>query len=292
MVGVKQRTVTVDGHRLAYQDAGAQTDPVVVLVHGLLSASATWGATIEPLAARGLRVLAVDLVGHGASDKPAGRYLLDDFARSLAGFLDAVGVDSMTLCGHSLGGAIAVHFGYHYPDRVQRLVLVSAGGLGKEVNLALRALSVRGAEQLTAAVMGRRPVQRMLRSQRLHRALRLPPDRMDNLRRVGRTLMRPDMRSAFFASLRGVIAPAGQRGSFLEMQYLAAQLPTLLIWSAGDMVIPVAHARAAHARLPGSRLVVFPGSDHEPHRRNAEEFADEVAAFIRSSDPSSHKMGS
>jgi pimeloyl-ACP methyl ester carboxylesterase len=277
-----RRTTTVAGVRICYQEAGPPDGPVVILVHGLLSDSETWSGTIGPLAARGLRVIAVDLVGHGGSDAPRCPYLLDDFAEFLDGFFDALGLDSATICGHSLGGAIAVHFGYHYPKRIERLVLVSAGGLGKEVNLALRALSIRGAEALTGAVLGRRPVQWLLRRQWIYRALRLRPERLANFRRVGRSLMLRDRRQAFFASLRGVIRPSGQRGSFLEMKYLADHVPTLLVWSERDAIIPVRHAHATHEHLPGSRLVVLPGSTHEPHRVHAECFADEVWALVTS----------
>jgi pimeloyl-ACP methyl ester carboxylesterase len=273
---------TVDGSRISYQEAGPADGPVVVLIHGLLSDSETWSGTIGPLASRGLRVIAVDLVGHGISDAPHGPYLLDDFARFLNGFLDALNLDRVTVCGHSLGGAIAVHFGYHFPSRVDRLVLVSAGGLGKEVNLALRALSVRGAQALTGAVLGRRPVQWLLRRPWIYRVLRIGPDRMANFRRVGRSLMLRDRRHAFFASLRGVIQPSGQRGSFIEMKYLASHVPTLLIWCDRDAIIPVRHAHATHEHLPGSRLVVLPGRTHEPHRVHAECFADELRAFILS----------
>ncbi|MDQ6851923.1 MAG: alpha/beta fold hydrolase [Actinomycetota bacterium] len=282
MVDVERRAVSVAGHRLSYLDAGPLDAPVVVLVHGLLSTSGTWGRVVEPLAAHGLRVIALDLVGHGESDKPRGSYLLDDFALSLDRFFDALNIGSATMCGHSLGGAIAVHFGYHFPKRVERLVLVSAGGLGREVNLVLRALSMRGAERVTAAVMDRRPVQCLLRSPSVHRAMRVQPERLDNLRRIGRSLMRKDLRAAFFASLRAVIEPSGQRGSFVEMRYLAEQVPTLLVWSREDGIIPVAHAEATHALLPGSRLVIFDGGGHEPHHRNAVAFADEVASFIAS----------
>lgn len=271
----------MDGRRLCYLTAGPDDGPAVVLVHGLLSTSATWDRVLEPLAAHGLRVFALDLVGHGESDSSGG-YLLDDFASSLEEFFDRLDLASATVCGHSLGGAIAVHFGYHYPKRVERLVLVSAGGLGREVTLVLRALSMPGAERVTAAVMDRRAVQGMLRSPRLHRALRVKPERIDNLRRIGRSFMRPELRRAFFASLRGVIEPSGQRGSLLEMQYLAEHVPTLLVWSREDGIIPVAHAEATHARLPGSRLVLFDGGGHEPHHRHAAAFAGEVAAFIAS----------
>jgi len=275
-----RRTTTVAGHRISYQEAGPSDGPVIVLVHGLLSDSETWSGTIGPLAERGLHVIAVDLLGHGASDAPACPYLLDDFAGFLDGFLDSLGLGCATICGHSLGGAIAVHFGYHFPDRVSRLVLVSAGGLGKEVNLALRALSIRGAEGLTGAVLGRRPVQWVLRRPWIYRLLRLRPERMANFRRVGRSLMFRDRRQAFFASLRGVIRPSGQRGSFLEMKYLAAHVPTMLVWSERDAIIPVRHALATHEHLPGSRLVVLPGSTHEPHRVHADRFADEVSGFL------------
>jgi pimeloyl-ACP methyl ester carboxylesterase len=277
---IERRCTLADGSRIAYVECGPSAAPAVLLVHGLLSDSGTWSEVVEPLAARGLRVIAVDLLGHGRSDKPPGLYQLDDFALMLDGFMAALGLESATLCGHSLGGAIAIHFGYHYPKRVERLVLVSAGGLGREVSLALRLLAVPGAERLTSAVMGRRPVQRVLRSPAVHRVFHVTPARLVNLRRIGGSLFRPDARAAFFRSLRGVIGPHGQLGSFIEMEYLEAKLPTMLVWSQRDVIIPVAHAHRTHAHLPGSKLIVFTGGGHEPHRRNAEEFAAAVADFV------------
>jgi pimeloyl-ACP methyl ester carboxylesterase len=281
-VSVAHRSVVAGGHRLAYQEAGPAAGPVVVLIHGLASDSDTWDRAIAPLAAHGLRVIALDLLGHGRSDRPAGRYLLDDFAVSLDAFLAAIGVERATVGGHSLGGAIAVHFGYHYPERVERLILVSAGGLGREVHPLLRAAALPGAPLVLGAAL--RPwLLRWYGRPGLHRALRLTPENVANLRRTRRALGRADGRAAFFAALRGVIAPSGQRGSFIEMQYLAERVPTLLVWSEGDGVIPVAHAHAARAHLPGSRLEVFPGRGHEPHRRNADRFAAAVAEFVASS---------
>ena len=173
-----------------------------------------------------------------------------------------------------------MHFGYHYPHRVLRQVLVSAGGLGREVNPGLRLLTVNGAETVVGAVLDRRPVRRLLGNARLHRAFGLSEERLVNLRRIFRGLTEPDARAAFFASARGVIEPSGQRGSFIEMEYLAEHLPTLLVWSDQDSVIPVTHAHDTHAHLPTSRLVVFPGGGHEPHRRDPARFAGEVADFV------------
>jgi pimeloyl-ACP methyl ester carboxylesterase len=282
-VSAQRKSVIAAGHRLSYQEAGPADGPVVVLIHGLASDSDTWDRAIEPLAARGLRVLALDLLGHGRSDRPAGRYLLDDFAVSLEGFFQALGIERAAVGGHSLGGAIAVHFGYHYPERVERLILVSAGGLGREVHPVLRAAALPGASLVLGAVLRPR-LMRLYGRPQLHRALWLTPDNVANLRRARRALDRADGRAAFFAALRGVIAPSGQRGSFIEMRYLAEHVPTLLVWSEGDGVIPVAHARAARAHLPGSRLEVYPGRGHEPHRRNAERFAAAVAEFVLDSN--------
>jgi len=277
---MQRRSVTLDGVGVCYQEAGDPAGPPLLLVHGLLSDSTTWDRAIEPLAARGVRVLALDLPGHGCSDKPRDSYLLDYFAAALDRFLDALDLPAVIVCGHSLGGAIAVHFGYHFPHRIAGLVLVSSGGLGREVSPLLRGLAVPAAEPLLGAVMDRPVVVRVLRSPRLARMLRISPERRVNFGRIGRALVQPASRAAFFASLRGVIAPSGQRGSFLEMKYLAAHVPTLVVWSSRDGVIPVAHAHATHAYLPESRLVVFPGGGHEPHRRNALEFADAVSSFV------------
>jgi pimeloyl-ACP methyl ester carboxylesterase len=279
-----RRWVAVGEHTVSYLEAGPPDAPAVLLLHGLASDCTTWDRAVTPLAREGLHVVAVDLLGHGESDKPSGGYLLDDFAAMLAQFLAAIRLTSATVCGHSLGGAIAVHFAYHYPQHVERLVLVSAGGLGREVHPVLRAAAIPGSERVLAAVTAR-PMWRLYRHPRLHRMLRLTPENVANLRRAGRTLRDRDGRDAFFAALRGVIEPAGQRGSFVEMQYLREHVPTMLVWSEGDGVIPVRHAYATRDHLSDSELVVFPGSGHEPHRRHAQDFAEALAAFVRAKPP-------
>lgn len=275
-----RKTALAGRHTVAYLEAGPSDGPVVVLLHGLASDADTWDRAIGPLAAHGLRVLAIDLIGHGESDKPAGTYLLTDFAESLGDFLDALGVPSATLCGHSFGGAIAMFFGARHPDRVERVVLVSAGGLGREVHPVLRAAALPVAPVVLRAALGPR-LQRLYRRPELHRALRLTPDNVANLRRAARALGTQAGQASFFASLRGVIAPSGQRTASQEMRAFAERVPMLLVWNEGDPVIPLAHAKAHAARAtPSSRLVVFPSRGHEPHRRSAERFADEVAAFV------------
>jgi pimeloyl-ACP methyl ester carboxylesterase len=275
-----RKTALAGGHRIAYLEAGPVDGPVVILLHGLASDADTWDKAVGPLAARGVHVYAVDLLGHGCSDKPAGTYLLSDFADSVQTFMDALHLTSATLCGHSFGGAIAMYFGSRHPDRVERIVLVSAGGLGREVHPVLRAAALPVAPAVLRVALGPR-LRRLYRRPGLHRALRLSPDNVVNLRRAARALGTDAGQASFFASLRGVIAPTGQRAASREMRAFAEKVPMLLIWNEGDPVIPVAHAQAHTERAqPYSRLVVFPSRGHEPHRRSAERFADEVAGFV------------
>jgi pimeloyl-ACP methyl ester carboxylesterase len=272
--------VRAGDHRLAYRCAGPESGPVVVLLHGLASDSLTWDRALDHLAGEGFRAIALDLVGHGESEKPAAlQYLLEDFATSLSAFLDALDIPRAALCGHSFGGAIAVAFAERHRDRTTHLVLVSAGGLGREVHPVLRAAALPVAPALLRWATGPR-LRRLYADPRLHRLFGLTPDNITNLRRAGRALETPAGQAAFFASLRGVIEPRGQRGSFLDMGSIPLDLPVLLVGSTTDSVIPAAHARAAHAALPNSKLVVFDDGRHEPHRSHAVEFAALVSTFL------------
>jgi pimeloyl-ACP methyl ester carboxylesterase len=121
----------------------------------------------------------------------------------------------------------------------------------------------------------------LLRRRRLHRSLRLSEDALANLQRAGRGLITPSGRTAFFQTLRGVINSAGQRGSLIDLGYLPRALPTLIVWSLDDPIVPVEHAYSVHRHLPASRLELLPGASHQPHHLHAERFVAAVADFVR-----------
>src|SRR3954449_2082785 len=133
------KEMTLHGHRVAYRSAGS--GPVLVLVHGITSSSATWERVIVPLSRR-FTVIAPDLLGHGQSAKPRGDYSLGAYASGVRDLLVSLGHERATFVGHSLGGGVAMQLAYQFPERCERLVLVDSGGLGREVNLLLRAATL------------------------------------------------------------------------------------------------------------------------------------------------------
>ncbi len=115
---------TAPGVRVFVQDVGA--GPPIVLVHGFALNSRSWEYQTGAFAQAGFRVVAPDLRGFGWSDKPLGPYTYDAFAGDIAAVLEALDLRGVTLLGHSLGGAIALHTAATHPGRVARLVLADA----------------------------------------------------------------------------------------------------------------------------------------------------------------------
>ncbi|MCW2539903.1 MAG: putative hydrolase [Frankiales bacterium] len=275
---VQRRSVPVDGQLLSYLDAGPPDGPAVLLVHGLASDARTWLPLMQALADRGLRTVAPDLLGHGQSAKPPIQHDLPGHARTLLHFSRTLALGPATVVGHSLGGAVAMYLGHVFPQSMARLVLISSGGLGKAVHPVLRAAALPGASTVLQALLNERTLP-LWRQQAIHRALRLSPQAHENLARIGDNLRGRPARTAFFQTLRSVIAPHGQRGSMIEMRYLASTRPTLVVWSERDPVIPVQHGRDAARAVPGARLIVLPGRSHEPHRRHCAKVAQLIDEF-------------
>src|ERR671916_2492968 len=135
--------LTLHGHRVTYRTAGR--GPVLLLLHGIANSSQTWEHVAPRLSER-FTLIAPDLLGHGQSATPRGDYSLGAHASGVRDLLTALGQQRVTVVGHSLGGGIAMQFAYQFPERAERLVLVSSGGLGREVHLLLRAASLPGAD--------------------------------------------------------------------------------------------------------------------------------------------------
>jgi pimeloyl-ACP methyl ester carboxylesterase len=199
--------------------------------------------------------------------------------------LTALGHDRVTVIGHSFGGGIAMQFAYQFPERCERLVLVSSGGLGREVHFLLRAAALPGADYVlplltSGHLLGLgRGVGSALRWARL-----APGGDVDVLARGFASLQDAGSRQAFLHTVRAVIDVGGQRVSAHDRLELAALIPSLIVWGERDSIIPAAHGRAAHAAMPGSHLDVFPGAGHMPHDADPDRFARVLTEFCQSTD--------
>ena len=261
--------IELHGHRVCFRLRGE--GPAVVLIHGITGRSNQWEPAIEHLAAAHT-VLAPDLLGHGESAKPRGDYSLGAYARA-------------SVVGHSLGGGIAMQFAYQFPERTERLVLVSSGGLGREVHPLLRASTLPGSELVLPLLTHPRVLATGEAVGRAIGLLRLQAgtDLAEVARGFG-SLRDAEARAAFIATMRAVLDPGGQRVSALDRLYLAESVPSLIVWGEADPVIPVAHGRAAHAAMPGSRFEVFEGVGHFPQLERPYEFARLLAEFIAATE--------
>lgn len=277
------RHLTLHGHTVAYRQAGS--GPVIVLVHGITSESGTWERVLPGLA-RGRTVIAPDLAGHGESAKPRGDYSLGAHASNLRDLLLALGHDRATLVGHSLGGGIVMQFAYQFPEMCERLVLVDSGGLGREVSVLLRAATLPGAELVLPLLAATRLLDVAARVGGILDLLGVwPRTDLEQIAQGHSTLSDPETRAAFVHTLRSVVEPGGQRVDATNRLYLAGHLPFLLIWGERDSMIPVAHGRATHERLPGSRLAVLSRSGHFPQLDEPERFLEVLSDFIDSTEP-------
>jgi pimeloyl-ACP methyl ester carboxylesterase len=266
------------GYNLEYVDAGQ--GPAVLFVHGLLGTHLNWSHLIEVLS-DGKRVIAPDLFGHGASAKPMGDYSLGAHAGTLRDLLDHLGVDRVTLVGHSLGGGVALQFTYLFPERVERLVLVSSGGLGRELSLLLRAATLPGSEFVLPLVASSWVRDRgATMGKFLSRfGMHAGPDLTEAWRGLA-SLNNAESRRAFLATSRAVIDAGGQTVAAGNRLALASRIPTLLVWGGRDRIIPPAHAVNAQLAIPGSRLEIFERAGHFPHLDDPERFARLVREFI------------
>ena len=275
---MERAEIILHGHRFSYRRAG--NGPLLVLLHGIAGNSATWEDVMRRLSEHHT-VIAPDFLGHGESSKPRGDYSLGAYANGIRDLLGALGYERGTIVGHSLGGGVAMQFAYQFPERCERLVLVSSGGLGREVHLLLRAAALPGAEAVLPwlCTAGGRTVATMTHV--LGRlGLRASTD-LEEMWRNFSSLDDPAARHAFVHTVRGLIDLGGQRVSATDRLYLAAELPTLIVWGERDPLIPVRHAHVAHERIPGSRLAVFPGAGHFPYRDDPQRFAALVLDFVR-----------
>jgi pimeloyl-ACP methyl ester carboxylesterase len=275
--------VTLHGHRRAFVKVGS--GPALLLLHGLACDHTTWNPVLASLAKR-YTVIAPDLLGHGKSAKPRADYSLGGYANGMRDLLTVLGIDKVTVVGHSLGGGVAMQFAYQYPERTSRLVLVSPGGLGPEVTPIIKAITTPGFHE----VMG------VMTLPGLRHAIRfgldglsktgLPHTRdLDEVSDIVETFKDPAARRAIRHVVRAVVDWRGQIVTMTDRAYLTEAMPVCLVWGEGDDVIPASHSRRAGALAPQMSVTLLPNSGHFPHKDHPDLFVKILNNFIRTTEP-------
>ena len=219
---------------------------------------------------------ALDLPGHGDSDKLTIDYDIAPGIKVFRRFLERIGEPRVALIGNSSGGLIALRFALEYPDQVTHLVLVDSVGLGKEVSWALRLAAVP-------------PVGEVL----LHRALvsvkglgrrlfkvpqRIDPGLLRALHRARTIQLASGVMLAMARSGMGVMGV--KKHTYLLPRLGELKAPLLVVWGEDDKVMPVKHAWEVARRYPHTPVKVFPDTSHWPHMERADEFNELVLRFL------------
>lgn len=282
--------VTVHGHRRAYVLAGPPpgTAPALLLLHGLACDHTTWSGVIDDLA-RTHTVLAPDFLGHGQSDKPRADYSVAGYANGMRDLLTILGIDKVSVIGHSFGGGVAMQFAYQFPERTERLMLVDPGGLGREVTALIRTITLPGWQMAMAAATlpGIRHVETTV--MRL-----LAPVYPSYTRDFGEiadiveSWRDPRTRRAIVHLVRAAIDWRGQVLSMRDRAYLTEEMPVHVLWGAEDRVIPASHADIVQELAPSARVTVMPDCGHFPHKDQPHTFARLVTEWLEQTEPATY----
>ncbi|PVG81841.1 hypothetical protein DDE18_14025 [Nocardioides gansuensis] len=278
--------VTIHGHRRAFVRKGS--GPVLLLLHGLACDHTTWSPVIDRLA-KHYTVIAPDLLGHGLSDKPRADYTLGGYANGMRDLLTLLGIDRVTVVGHSFGGGIAMQFAYQFPERTERMLLVAPGGLGPEVTMLIKLIQAPGWE----------PVMRLLTQPGLRHAsttaLRVLSTvetahtrDLDEIADILESWKDPRTRFAIRHLVRAAIDWKGQIVTMSDRAYLTETVPVAVVWGRDDQVLPVHQLESVAVLAPRAATYVFELAGHFPHKDHPERFVEVVHDFVRTTQPSKY----
>ena len=273
----KDQYVEVGNIRTRYWALGDGKSSAILL-HGLGGYIENWEENIEPLA-QSYRVYALDLVGFGRSDKPQVRYSIPYMAEFVHEFMIVQDVDRAALIGESMGGAIALRFAQQYPRQVEKIVLAASAGLGKEVSIYFRIMSLPILGELFARP-SRKGTAQLLR-QLFHDQDLITDQWIEEDYEISSL---PGAQRCLLSALRSMCNAWGVKSDTYRPildRLEEIEVPTLVIWGTQDRILPVAHAHRAAKRLPNARVHIFDPCGHVPNIEHSEEFNALVIDFLR-----------
>jgi pimeloyl-ACP methyl ester carboxylesterase len=255
------QNVVVKGRRIVYYEAGKGS--VVILIHGLGADSHHWALNIGPLA-ENFRVIALDQIGYGKSEKPVMRYTVGNFADYLHGFMVALNIPKASLVGNSLGGWVAVDFAIRHPEMVEKLVLVDAAGLHPTPPLKTPA---GGWKNLTP--FNTRWFFDLMAANKEWATADLGPHSYERHVKNGDSY-----------TVASSVAEMATGREFEDKKLDKVKAPTLIIWGRDDMLIPMKMGEHFNKGIAGSQMIVIDGTGHIPMVGKPAEFNAAVIKFL------------
>ena len=258
-----QKQVVVFGQKIRYLEAGS--GPTVILLHGLGGSGQSWMFTVGPLAEK-FHVVVPDQIGFGNSDKPIINYRVRTYVDFLDEFYKQLKIERATLVGHSMGGWIAAAFTIAFPEKVDRLVLMSATGYTPPADFDFKSLanlnpSTReGMKQLAAKVFFNKS---------------FTTDAMID------QLLAQRMSAGDGYTINSLIESVARREDFLDGQLGKIKLPTLIVWGREDGLVLLTEGERLKQDIPHARFVVFDRCGHFPQVEKAGEFNALVVEFLK-----------
>ena len=275
MENAAEKYITVNGISCRYMTKGAGAP--VLLIHGFGEFLEIWSFNLEPLSQHHL-VYALDLPGHGLSDKPRIDYTVDLATEFIIEFMQTLGIERASLIGHSAGGRACLDTAINFPEKVNKLVLIDSGGLSNRVPFHYRLSTL----PVLSDIIIRPTIKAGLR-RGMEKAF-YNPDLIEEawLDLNYQYMKTPRAKDALISLIRSNATFSGPRpGVVMTSKLHLVKSPTLIIHGANDRVIPVEDARNASKLIPNSKLEVFARCGHCPHMEKPDEFNKAVIAFLK-----------
>jgi pimeloyl-ACP methyl ester carboxylesterase len=250
------------GHQHHYVEAGRSTGPTIVFLHGFLDSWTSFEGVLPRLADH-FRLLLLDHLGHGASDKPAGGYEVDALAADAVEFIQQVAGQPVTLVGHSLGGIVAQHAAAARPDLVERLALIGTARTAAG-NPALAAL-------LAEVEVLEDPVPKAFVEEFQRSTLNKPIPEERFARLIAESLKVPS--HVWRLALAGLFQDRGPPAGRIEA-------PTLIVWGDRDELFDRADQERLRASFGAAKLTIYRNAGHAPHWEEPDAVGADIAAFL------------
>lgn len=266
-----ENLLEIDDHRVYVEDRG-QGD-AVMLVHGFGSSSYSWRDVMTDLE-RDYRVISVDLSGFGFTERPSDKTAYTRFAQGelLIGVADTLEIDRFHLVGHSYGGAVGAALAVRRPERIETLTLLNAAG---PIYPQLRRSKLARFRPLTFAFVR----TKSLRKTNIERALKR--SFADDELATEALVVEYQRRLAIEGAPRafwGLTVPMADPQDVVELSQL--EVPTLALWGAEDILIPVELAREKASTIAEHRFALIEGAGHAPMEERPQEVVDALRRFF------------